>query len=294
MKKEELVRRLHAFNETVALIRGKQKFVGAMYDSTSHDELGVALVIGINYGQEHSSKDSSGRSEEEVGYAHRVQQLNPKREPLQVVLWNFYPYLTSSEWMSETKNAADQAKRIFEDGYDDPFVAFEHVVEITQPELIVFHGVTSAVPVLARIALQRVGRQGILVSNLARGFLPRTKTSIPETRNNRLFVYGTLAPGQPNAHELADLHGTWQPATVRGVLHAEGWGAALGYPALEPDERAGEVQGQVFTSADLPQHWARLDAFEGSGYVRALVSAVLRDGIRVEAFVYALNRDAVD
>ncbi len=110
----------------------------------------------------------------------------------------------------------------------------------------------------------------------------------------RLFVYGTLAPGQPNAHELADLRGTWQPAAVRGVLHAEGWGAALGYPALEPDERAGEVQGQVFTSADLPQHWARLDAFEGSGYVRVVVSAVLGDGTRVEAFVYALNRDAVD
>ena len=29
---------------------------------------------------------------------------------------------------------------------------------------------------------------------------------------NRLFVYGTLAPGRANAHVLADIPGTWEPA----------------------------------------------------------------------------------
>jgi gamma-glutamylcyclotransferase (GGCT)/AIG2-like uncharacterized protein YtfP len=31
---------------------------------------------------------------------------------------------------------------------------------------------------------------------------------------DRLFVYGTLAPGRPNEHVLADLGGTWEPAYV--------------------------------------------------------------------------------
>lgn len=32
----------------------------------------------------------------------------------------------------------------------------------------------------------------------------------------QLFVYGTLAPGRPNAHVLADVPGTWRPATISG------------------------------------------------------------------------------
>jgi len=35
--------------------------------------------------------------------------------------------------------------------------------------------------------------------------------------DNRLFVYGTLAPNQPNARILAPLAGNWQPATVIGT-----------------------------------------------------------------------------
>lgn len=106
---------------------------------------------------------------------------------------------------------------------------------------------------------------------------------------DRLFVYGTLAPGRPNAYVLADVPGTWSPATVRGTLHAEGWGAAEGYPALVPDADGDTVHGLVFASAALPAHWARLDAFEGEGYARVRILALLDDGTQVEAFVYALN-----
>lgn len=38
----------------------------------------------------------------------------------------------------------------------------------------------------------------------------------------RLFVYGTLAPGRPNAHVLAEVPGEWEPATVQGTLLQEG------------------------------------------------------------------------
>jgi gamma-glutamylcyclotransferase (GGCT)/AIG2-like uncharacterized protein YtfP len=42
----------------------------------------------------------------------------------------------------------------------------------------------------------------------------------------------------------------------------------------------------VFESADLPNHWARLDDFEGDGYRREVVSVATEAG-DVEAWLYA-------
>lgn len=106
---------------------------------------------------------------------------------------------------------------------------------------------------------------------------------------DRLFVYGTLAPGRPNEHVLAQVSGSWEPAVVRGKLLEEGWGAAAGYPGIVLDERGDEVHGLVFTSQELEAHWARLDEFEGEGYKRVLVSALLQDGTQVEAYIYKLS-----
>ena len=106
-----------------------------------------------------------------------------------------------------------------------------------------------------------------------------------------LFVYGTLAPGRQNAHVLAGVPGTWEPATVRGILFPNGRGAAAGYPGFVPDDRGPSVRGFLFTSERLVDHWARLDAFEGDGYERRKVRVERGIGGRVEAHVYAL-RDA--
>ena len=105
----------------------------------------------------------------------------------------------------------------------------------------------------------------------------------------RLFVYGTLAPGRPNEHVLAQVPGTWEPATVRGTLLQEGWGAAVGYPGIVLDNRGSEVHGFIFSSEELSAHWARLDQFEGDGYERVVTPAVLGDGTVVEAHIYALK-----
>jgi gamma-glutamylcyclotransferase (GGCT)/AIG2-like uncharacterized protein YtfP len=109
---------------------------------------------------------------------------------------------------------------------------------------------------------------------------------------DRLFVYGTLAPGRPNEHVLADVPGAWEPATVRGVLHELGWGAVMGYPALVLDEHGPEVEGFVFSSESLGEHWQRLDEFEGDGYERLLTSVTLLGGESVEAHIYVLRRVA--
>ena len=105
----------------------------------------------------------------------------------------------------------------------------------------------------------------------------------------RLFVYGTLAPGRPNEHILADVPGTWEPATVIGTLYPEGWGAAAGYPGIVLDEDGGEVEGLLFSSESLAGHWERLDAFEGEGYERVLTRATRKDGTTVNAYIYKLS-----
>lgn len=106
-----------------------------------------------------------------------------------------------------------------------------------------------------------------------------------------LFVYGSLAPGRPNAHVLADVPGTWEPAAVRGTLLQEGWGAAMGYPGIVLDPHGDRVEGLLFTSEALPEHWARLDAFEGAGYRRVLTVVARADGVAVDAYVYTLADD---
>ena len=107
---------------------------------------------------------------------------------------------------------------------------------------------------------------------------------------DRLFVYGTLAPGRPNEHVLDQIPGMWEPATVKGTLLQEGWGAAAGYPGIVLDELGDEVQGFLFSSKELAAHWARLDEFEGDGYERVVTSAELEDGTVAETHIYALSR----
>lgn len=108
----------------------------------------------------------------------------------------------------------------------------------------------------------------------------------------RLFVYGTLAPGQPNAHVLADVPGHWEPASVRDHRHALGWGATMGYPGLVLDGRGDVITGLLFTSDELAAHFARLDGFEGEAYERVVTCVTRNDGSTVEAHVYQVRATA--
>lgn len=105
--------------------------------------------------------------------------------------------------------------------------------------------------------------------------------------DHRLATYGTLAPGEPNHHHLADLAGTWSTGYVHGRLSQDGWGATLGrgYPALTPDPGGEQVQVHLFESSELPAHWERLDDFEGAGYLRIPITVHTAHG-EVEAFIY--------
>lgn len=106
---------------------------------------------------------------------------------------------------------------------------------------------------------------------------------------DRLFVYGTLAPGRANHGVMEPIHGQWEPATLRGRLLDEGWGAEFGCPGIVPAEDADPVAGFLLSSDQLSTHWAMLDEYEGPGYKRVPVTVLTEGGDALPAFVYALN-----
>jgi len=106
---------------------------------------------------------------------------------------------------------------------------------------------------------------------------------------SRLATYGTLAPGCPNHHhhQLGGLAGRWREGQVRGTLAEAGRGVAVGYPGLTLDPAGAEVTVQVFESQALPDHWSRLDDFEGLGYQRVVATIRTSEG-DVDAWIYVL------
>ena len=111
------------------------------------------------------------------------------------------------------------------------------------------------------------------------------QSALDNVIDTRLATYGTLAPGQPNHHQLSALRGEWQIAHVHGWLVDDGWGAELGYPAMVLDPHGPPVPVHLFESPDLQEHWQRLDAFEGGGYRRVSATLTTLDG-DVDAWIY--------
>lgn len=109
--------------------------------------------------------------------------------------------------------------------------------------------------------------------------------------NRRLATYGTLGPGRSNHHQLFGLSGQWSSGSIRGDLYDEGWGAAQGYPGLVLNPAGETVAVALFSSDDLPDHWPRLDAFEGEGYRRVVTQVTTSDGV-VDACIYVLSDPA--
>ena len=108
----------------------------------------------------------------------------------------------------------------------------------------------------------------------------------------RLFVYGTLAPGRANHGVIEGILGNWEAASLKGKLLDEGWGSEFGCPGIIPSDEGEEVEGFVVTSDYLSKHWSMLDEYEGTGYKRVAVKVNTESGEKVEAYVYALNQAA--
>jgi gamma-glutamylcyclotransferase (GGCT)/AIG2-like uncharacterized protein YtfP len=109
-----------------------------------------------------------------------------------------------------------------------------------------------------------------------------TQDYLPE---ERLAVYGSLQPGERNAHMLAPLEGTWTAGIVRGTLHPIRDGYARGYIGLRLGAGGDEVPVAMLSSRGLPAFWATLDEFEGPEFVRTIADVEVGDSL-VEASLY--------
>ncbi len=125
---------------------------------------------------------------------------------------------------------------------------------------------------------------------------------------NNLFVYGTLRPGESNYSQVAAIEGTWQPASISGYLFRAGQGGYQPYPGLLlpttdnnellhriEDNRIAlpnlqQITGSLLMAIDLKPFLTRLDAFEGDGYKRSVVTANFgasyADNQVMQAYVY--------
>ncbi|MFT6308882.1 MAG: gamma-glutamylcyclotransferase (GGCT)/AIG2-like uncharacterized protein YtfP [Flavobacteriaceae bacterium] len=108
----------------------------------------------------------------------------------------------------------------------------------------------------------------------------------------RLFVYGTLAPGEENFHLVEGINGHWESATCYGRIFTQTKGAHIGLPRFEPSIKGERVEGKIFSSTELINYWDMLDKFEGELYQRRLIPVKTGQGEELEAYVYA-HIDAV-
>jgi gamma-glutamylcyclotransferase (GGCT)/AIG2-like uncharacterized protein YtfP len=84
----------------------------------------------------------------------------------------------------------------------------------------------------------------------------------------RLIVYGSLAPGGVNAFLLAGLEGCWHRCLIRGHM-----GRFRGFKSFKWDPQGAAHEAWLLASPGLPQMYPELDDFEGEEYQRLIVPA---------------------
>jgi gamma-glutamylcyclotransferase (GGCT)/AIG2-like uncharacterized protein YtfP len=144
-----------------------------------------------------------------------------------------------------------------------------------------------AVPSILAFFEKALGKPGSSPERFVTSDLEKRIDELLDFPSHRLAVYGSLAPGAENHWVLSELHGLWTRGTVKGHRDAAGWGQTLGFPALIWDPNGEEIAVDLFHSPELPQHWERIDEFEGDDYQRILVP-VERGADVVVANIYAL------
>jgi gamma-glutamylcyclotransferase (GGCT)/AIG2-like uncharacterized protein YtfP len=92
----------------------------------------------------------------------------------------------------------------------------------------------------------------------------------------RVFVYGTLMPGESRWPLLLPFAAEWEPATAPGGL----WDTANGYPAARFDDLAGEVPGYVVVldARRATDALGLLDRVEGEGVLFRRVTVTTSAG----------------
>ena len=111
----------------------------------------------------------------------------------------------------------------------------------------------------------------------------------------KLFVYGTLHPGQAPWHlnDVVSLFVSLGPGSVRGHRYE-----LPEFPAVILDPDGPEVEGEIFALPDESALLERLDSYEGydpespdgSRFLRVLTVATLPDFTELDCWIYTYNR----
>ncbi|PIP97414.1 MAG: hypothetical protein COW75_06280 [Rhodobacterales bacterium CG18_big_fil_WC_8_21_14_2_50_71_9] len=105
---------------------------------------------------------------------------------------------------------------------------------------------------------------------------------------DRIAVYGALAPGEAKHYMLTPFRGVWTPGFVRGRMETGIWGA-LGMQGIRLEGGAERVPVHVLQSPVLASAWSTLDAFTGAGFKRLLTPVENSDGVSAVANIFALT-----
>ena len=103
--------------------------------------------------------------------------------------------------------------------------------------------------------------------------------------DERLVIYGTLAPGKPNHNVIEDLSGEYRDCAVHGRISE-----VDGFPHFTWAPSDAGLEALLFSSKQLPGKWDELDRFEGDGYKRRLIPATIDSGLSI-ASIYLDTAD---
>jgi len=87
---------------------------------------------------------------------------------------------------------------------------------------------------------------------------------------NRLIVYGSLAPGEANHFLVAGLEGEWCRCQIRGHM-----GQYRGFKSFRYAPQGPEHPAWLLASDELPRVISELDDFEGEEYERSIIPVKL-------------------
>lgn len=100
----------------------------------------------------------------------------------------------------------------------------------------------------------------------------------------RLFVDGAVAPGGSNYKVLESIPGYWERASIGGSLQDVTTGAVC--CGVDLSDTRSKVDGYLFHSDKLSEHWLRLDTEAWPQCARVEARVLRSDGVAVAAFVY--------
>jgi hypothetical protein len=88
----------------------------------------------------------------------------------------------------------------------------------------------------------------------------------------RLVIYGSLAPGGSNNFMFTGVDGNWHKCVIKGRM-----GRWRGFKSFRYDPQGQEYEAWLFESPVLPQMFPDLDDFEGEEYKRTVIPARIGD-----------------